>query len=168
MRRCLTTLVILALAFPIWGASASAMAASETNQQATTKSLELDQVNEGDRITIYEKSGRILDLIVTEISATEQPALESDISGTYVSDITGNFGGNRKLTITLKQSGKDIIGTDVSLRKIVIGTSKEDTIKFEYLGRGDNITGKWKINSDGTKLEGKWDTSGRWGNPPEK
>jgi len=37
MRRCLTRLVILALAFPIWGASTSAMAASETNQQSTTE-----------------------------------------------------------------------------------------------------------------------------------
>ena len=37
MRRCLTTLVILALAFPIWGASASAMAASETSKQPNTE-----------------------------------------------------------------------------------------------------------------------------------
>jgi len=174
-------LKVTLLTFPIWGASFSTMAASETGQQTTTKTLELDQtlskvpinigehVNKGDRITIFEKAGRVLDLIVTEISATEQPALESDISGTYVSDIRGGWagilGGNRKLKITLKQSGKDIIGTDVNQKKIVTGTRKEDTIKFEYYGRGSYLTGEWKIKSDGTKLEGTWNSSrenGKW------
>ncbi len=37
MRRCLTTLVILALAFPIWGVPGFVMAASEINQQSTTE-----------------------------------------------------------------------------------------------------------------------------------
>ena len=91
------------------------------------------------------------------------------ILGTYVSDIKGGWagilGGNRKLKITFKQSGKDIIGTDVNQKKIVTGTRKEDTIKFKYDGRGSYLTGKWKINSDGTKLEGTWNTSrenGKW------
>ena len=94
---------------------------------------------------------------------------DTGISGTYVSDIRGGWagilGGNRKLKITLKQSGKDIIGTDVNQQKIVTGTRKEDTIKFKYHGRGGYLTGEWKINSDGTKLEGTWNSNrenGKW------
>ncbi len=72
---------------------------------------------------------------------------------------------DRKLKITFKQNGTDIIGTDVNQKKIVTGTRKEDTIKFEYYGRGSYLTGEWKINSDGTKLEGTWDSfndNGKW------
>ena len=79
-------------------------------------------------------------------------------------EVAGILGGDRKLIITLKQSGKDIIGTDVNQKKIATGTRKEDTIKFKYPGRG-SITGEWRINSDGTKLEGTWDSfndNGKW------
>ena len=98
----------------------------------------------------------------------KQPTVDTDVSGTnitgtYVSDIRGGWagilGGNRKLKITFKQSGKDIIGTDVNQKKIVTGTRKEDTIKYKYDGRGSHLFGKWKISSDGTKLEGTWNTS---------
>ena len=96
-------------------------------------------------------------------------AFSTNITGTYVSDVRGGWagilGGNRKLKITLEQSGKDIIGTDVNQKKIVAGTRKKDTIKFKYYGRGGQLTGKWKINSDGTKLEGTWNSSredGKW------
>jgi len=96
----------------------------------------------------------------TDVSGT-------DITGTYVSDIRGSLTDmvNRKLKITLKQSGKDIIGTNVKQKKIVTGTRKEDTIKFKYHGRYGDLKGEWKINSDGTKLEGTWESikeSGKW------
>ena len=103
-----------------------------------------------------------------------QPITGADVSdtntlGTYVTDVRGGWigivGGNRKFKITLKQSGNDIIGTDVNQKKIVTGTRKEDTIKFKYFGRGSHLTGEWKINSDGTTLEGTWDSSrenGKW------
>jgi len=40
---------------------------------------------------------------------------------------------------------------------MVKGTRKGDTIKFKF---GNSITGVWKINPDGTKLEGSWDQLG--------
>ncbi len=64
MRRCLTTLVILALAFPIWGAPASAMAASETNQQSTTEEsrpVEECQMSEAARDAIEEATSAARD-----------------------------------------------------------------------------------------------------------
>ena len=103
----------------------------------------------------------------------EQPVLDTlesgpNITGTYVSDIKGgppDLFRTRNVKITFKQSGNDIIvtstgsiGTNISRAgKEIIGTRKGDTIKFKY---GRNMTGVWKINSDGTKLEGKWEFSG--------
>ena len=102
---------------------------------------------------------------ISKSNLNEQPVPASavsgtDISGTYVSYIRGGpsdyFGGDRKLKVTFKQSGNDIIGTNDSQRVILKGTRKGDTIKFEYYGRWGNLTGVWKINPDGTKLEGTW------------
>jgi len=100
----------------------------------------------------------------------EQSVHGSDVTGTYVSDIGGGTGlqfKNRKLVITLKQSGDDIIGTDVSQRKILVGTQMGDTIKFKVLTRMTQIptTGVWKINPDGVRIEGTWSSSwgyGKW------
>ena len=39
----------------------------------------------------------------------------------------------------------------------IIGTRWGDTFKFKL---GYSITGVWKIDPDGTKLEGTWDYSG--------
>ena len=111
---------------------------------------------------------------ISKSNLNEQPVPStgvsgSDISGTYVSDIRGGipgtFGRNRKLKITFEQSGKDIIGTNKSQSKIITVTRKGDTIKFEYHGPWGPVKGKWKINHDGTKLEGTWSSNredGKW------
>ncbi len=102
---------------------------------------------------------------ISKSNLNEQPVPASavsgtDISGTYVSYIRGGssdyFVGDRKLKVTFKQSGNDIIGTNDSQRVILKGTRKGDTIKFEYFMGWSNLTGVWKINPDGTKLEGTW------------
>ncbi len=97
---------------------------------------------------------------ISKSNLNEQPVPGTDISGTYVSDIRGGADylfNDRKLLITIKQSDNEIIGTDVSQRTMVKGTRKGDTIKFKF---GNSITGVWKINPDGTKLEGSWDQLG--------
>ena len=111
---------------------------------------------------------------ISKSNLNEQPVPASavsgtDISGTYVSYIRGGtsdiFGGDRKLKVTFKQSGNDIIGTNDSQRVILKGTRKGDTIKFEYYGGWGNLTGVWKINPGGTKLEGTWignSQDGKW------
>ena len=98
---------------------------------------------------------------ISKSNLNKQPVPGTDISGTYVSDIRGGppwlFRG-RSPKITFEQSGNNIIGTNVSQKgREINGTRKGDTIKFKY---GRNMTGVWKINSDGTKLEGKWEFSG--------
>jgi len=100
---------------------------------------------------------------ISKSNLNEQPVSGTDISGTYVSDIRGGTSwqfSDRKLMITFKQNGNDIIGTNDSQIKMITGTRKGDTIKFEYYASNFTITGEWKINHDGTKLEGTWDSGG--------
>jgi len=107
---------------------------------------------------------------ISKSDLNEQPVPGTDISGTYVSDIRGGTPwqfSDRKLMITFKQNGNDIIGTNDSQIKLITGTRKDDTIKFEYFARHSTITGKWKINPGGTRLEGtwsdtSWDINGTW------
>ena len=140
----------------LWARSLVEVAGEEQKRKAKYIELRANQLY-SEKVSSISKSKLYKQPTVdTEVSGT-------DISGTYVSDIRGGWagilGGNRKLKITFKQSGKDIIGTDVNQKKIVTGTRKEDTIKYKYDGRGSYLTGKWKISSDGTKLEGTWNTS---------
>ena len=65
----------------------------------------------------------------------------------------------RKPKITFKQSGNDIIGT-VNNKTQITGTRKGDTITFKFFAaKFGLITGVWKVNPDGTKLEGTWSRS---------
>ena len=98
----------------------------------------------------------------------DQPGLGPDITtGTYVSDIRGGplwYFKLRSPKITFKQSGNDIIGTNVSrLDNEIIGTRKDDIITFNYQSTFRLISGKWKISPDGTKLEGTWEADGSVG-----
>jgi hypothetical protein len=106
---------------------------------------------------------------ISKSNLNEQPVPGTDISGTYVSDIQGDppwMFRDRKPMFTFEQSGNDIIGTDVSKNSSkVIGIRNGDTIKFKYQGAHRLILGKWKINPDGTSLEGTWETDtehGSW------
>jgi hypothetical protein len=98
----------------------------------------------------------------------DQPGLEPDITtGTYVSDIRGGplwYFQSRNSMFTFEQIGNNIIGTNVSRRDYeIIGTRKGDIVTFKYQQRFRLISGKWKINPDGTKLEGTWDVDGSVG-----
>jgi hypothetical protein len=76
------------LMFLVCVASAPALAAGAANQQTPTRIVGPEQVNPGDRITVYEQSGRVLDLIVEEVTTTDQTKQHSNLAGTFVSDIT--------------------------------------------------------------------------------
>ena len=54
--------------------------------------------------------------------------------------------------ITIKQNGNNIIGTNNSQIKMITGTRKGDTIKFQYYARHSTIKGKWKIIPGGARL----------------
>ena len=97
----------------------------------------------------------------------DQPEITPDLTGTYVSDIqrgpTWMF-FDRKPWFTFEQNGNDIIGTDVSKNgSKIYGIRNGDTIKFKYWGRFRLILGEWKINPDGTSLEGTWEAENEHG-----
>ena len=149
------TLAILCVTSPLWGAF------------AVVTELSLDQLNPGDRITVYEKSGRILELIVEEVKKdTDRPGIASDITGRYSSDISSNhiyffpYKIHRKMVITLDQKGARITGGDYSTQSEITGTREADTIKFDFWSRqvnsGWSVTGEWQISADGRQLIGSW------------
>jgi hypothetical protein len=173
---CLALKVTL-LMFLICGASSPTLAASATSQQTPTRIVEPEQVNLGDRITVYEKSGRVLELIVEEAITTVQPALDTDLTGTYISDITDNDNSyfrkenHKKLVVTFEQSGEKTVGKISSLTNAYIeGTREGDTIRFFFYSPTIShyeIRGEWKVSADGYRLEGTWRhpvsiASGKW------
>ena len=98
----------------------------------------------------------------------DQPVSTSGITGTYFSEITGLDGLKAdKSSITLIQTGNNIIGTNISRKdNEIIGTLKGDTIKFKYWTHWRELTGEWRISPDGTRLEGTWENidgyGGKW------
>jgi hypothetical protein len=98
----------------------------------------------------------------------DQPGLGPDITtGIYVSEIRGGPSWSfwrRNPKFTFEQRGYDIIGTDVSKnRSKIYGIRNGDTINFKYWGWNRLILGKWKINPDGTSLEGTWEIESGYG-----
>jgi len=178
MRNCLVLKVTL-LVFLISGASTLSLAASATNQQSPARIVEPEQINLGDRITVYEKSGRVLELIVEESITTDQPAPDTSLTGTWASDITDNTNNrvrffkenNKKLVVTFEQNGEKTVGKISSLTDGYIeGTREEDTIKFIFYSptiTNYELRGEWKVSADGNRLEGSWRhpvsiASGKW------
>jgi len=97
---------------------------------------------------------------------------EVDVSGMYVSDITGKsdydtFFGNskhRKLELAVRQDGAWIIAIDTKFGTRVSGFRDGDTIQFE-VEPGEvisyyNAFGEWNISADGSSLEGTWKGDG--------
>jgi len=170
MRSCLALKFTL-LVLTVFAASSPTLAASDTNQQNPARILEPEQVSTGERITVYEKSGRVLDLIVEDVNTTDQANLDTGLTGTYISEITSSDSWyfrhkkHRELVITLEQKGNSITGTDSLTNSEITGTLEGDTIKFEFWSRQLNnnypVNGKWKVNADGTRLEGSWN-HGKW------
>ena len=106
----------------------------------------------------------------------DQPISNTDITGTYVSDITSNKpgafrGDDRQMMLILEQVGDTISGTDSSGKASIEGTRVGDTITFGFshgnIIWGNFIDGTWKVNADGTRLEGSWSygaasVKGKW------
>ncbi len=102
-----------------------------------------------------------------ETKANSQTASDStviDITGTYVSERTyhalPHTAGQKhgKIVILLEQHGNTITGTDSSGKADIRGTRKGDTIKIDFWAPfwsyGADVV--WKVNADGTQLEGSW------------
>jgi len=98
-----------------------------------------------------------------------------NITGTYVSEITSNHARYfrkkyRKLVITFKQDGNSVTASDNTYKVDIWGTRDGDIIFFDMgtnkMNDFNGASGKWKINVDGTRLEGSWEASynasGKW------
>jgi hypothetical protein len=130
---------------------------------------------EGDETRRYDK---YIDLRAVQLehendgseseSSLIKPLVSSTkIPGIYVSDIQGDppwMFRDPTPRFTFEQSGNDFIGTNVyENRNKIIGIRNGDTIKFKYWGAFREISGEWKINPDGTSLEGNWETESHHG-----
>jgi len=109
---------------------------------------------------------------ISKSNLNEQPYLDSAVSGvvlsgTYLSDIRGAppwMFTDKKTRFTFEQNGNDIIGNDVSKNgSKIYGIRNGDIIKFKYWGKFRLILGRWKINPDGTSLEGTWEAENEHG-----
>ncbi|MFT5220435.1 MAG: hypothetical protein ACI87H_002577 [Gammaproteobacteria bacterium] len=170
MKNCLALKVTL-LVFLLFDTSSPTFAASNISQPAPTRIVQPEQVKPGDRITVYDKSGRVLELIVEAVITTHQASLDTGLTGTYLSEITSSDGWyfrhkkHRELVITLEQNGNSITGTDRLTNSEISGTLTGNTIKFEFwsgqLNNNNPVVGKWKVNADGTRFEGSWN-HGKW------
>ncbi|MCG6891799.1 MAG: hypothetical protein LJE92_19630 [Gammaproteobacteria bacterium] len=174
MRNCSASKITL-LVFLIFSASSPALAA---DQQTQAGNLQLDQIHRGDQITVYDKSGRVFELIVEATATPDKLEPDTGLTGTYISDITDNENkyfrkaNHRKLVITFKQDDKIIAGKVDSLADgFIEGTREGDTIKFLFYGvpsiTSFVIRGEWKVNANGDMLEGSWKhpvefASGKW------
>ena len=96
-----------------------------------------------------------------------------DITGTYVSEITSHkadFDAKKhgKMVLLLEQHGNTVTGTDSSGKADLRGTRIGDTIKFDFWAPywSYGADGVWKVNADGTQLEGSWENKdkgfGEW------
>lgn len=98
-------------------------------------------------------------------------AMQINVSGTYVSDITSNrndFFGNidDNLIFTLEQNGDRITALNSTHNLKIGGTRKGNTIQFYVEPHKMNWyrdqNGVWEINPDGINIEGSWKVK-NWG-----
>jgi len=110
--------------------------------------------------------------VVSAQAATQQKSAGAEpieannsINGTYFSDITTNTHWvfdkvkHRKLVVRFEQNGNSIIGTSSSANLKIVAAREGDEITFYTLPSdisSDEIKGKWKVNADGSRIEGKW------------
>ena len=101
----------------------------------------------------------------------ELTTADTDITGVYVSEITGENSsrfGNRTPVLAFEQNGKNIIATNCASHEKIHATRDGDTITFLWANREGiypEVTGEWKVNADGSLLEGTWDAGnyvGKW------
>jgi len=119
--------------------------------------------------------------VVSAQAATQQKSAGAEpikannsINGTYVSNITTNTHWvfdkvkHRKLVVRFEQNGNSIIGTSSSANLKIVAAREGDEITFYTLPSdisSDEIKGKWKVNADGSRIEGKWSHphgGGKW------
>jgi len=97
-----------------------------------------------------------------------------DVSGTYTSEITGNFSlalglDDPSPEVRLKQNGIEIKGSYGFQGGKIFGHVDGNIINFKWIGSGSKDgTGKWIFNQDRSAIEGSWitghgiDMSGTW------
>jgi hypothetical protein len=78
---------------------------------------------------------------------------------------------HKTLQLTIQQNGSNITATNSSVGLKINGIRDGDTISFYSLGTNriswHEITGNWKVNPDGSRIEGTWEietrgVSGNW------
>jgi hypothetical protein len=118
----------------------------------------------------FAKVASVSDTSLYQQATPINTSTQIDISGTYVSDITSDKTWafrkkkDRDLRIFFTQTGDNITGVNDSADLKIVGTRKGDTIKFFMLANEINgfqeAKGVWNINTDGTRIEGKWEIPG--------
>ena len=115
-----------------------------------------------------ENGGSISAASLNQQAAPKSTESNIDNTGTFVSEITNNdrtdfmrVRRHNNIVLILEQHGDTITGTDSSGKADVRGTRKGDTIKFDFWAPNLNYgkEGVWKVNANGTQLEGSWRTS---------
>jgi hypothetical protein len=163
------------------GKAAGEIAAKSYDEELWAKALEVAEGNEQKRKGIYIRlrSKQLAIEQKKEKEASQIASLEQlpKISGTYISEITNdtrnwyfNTGKQRRMKLTLIQDGDKITAVNNSYDLKIIGTREDEYITFYALPSqiaSYEITGKWKLDADSTRMEGSWeikhhDLSGEW------
>jgi len=109
--------------------------------------------------------------------AIEEPAIDADITGIYISEIIDVPPSNpRKFDnsiFVLKQQGNTIVAGNCTTNEMIHGTRVRNTITFlssDQQGEYSGIAGELKTNADSSTLEGSWDfgsSLGKWSGEAE-
>ncbi len=105
-----------------------------------------------------------------QVKPADQAEAGLDVSGTYRSDITTKVSywfktrKERRMKVVLEQDGNKITGHAPSTNSEITGTIEGDTINFTFWSSGptigSTIKGTWKINEDGSLMQGAWGYGG--------
>lgn len=112
-----------------------------------------------------------IDELFKNLPIKEKPYLGPDISGTYISFITGNtqtldLNGQQPL-VKLVQNGSSITGKYGDSSGKIWGDLDGDTFKFEWSSKSGNTgKGRWIFNPESNEITGTWNSSwigdGKW------
>lgn len=105
-------------------------------------------------------------------AAVQELAPKFNIEGLYASEVTSNSHyyfdkkSYRSLRYQFQQDGNNVVGFNDQINLKVVGKLEGDTISFYTLPSKmgpSELTGKWKVSSDGKVLRGSWHIGGGGG-----
>jgi hypothetical protein len=130
--------------------------------------------NAFDEVSILTKIGKVgsaSDTSLYQQATLIDTSTQINLSGTYVSTITGNtqalYIKESDPKVTLVQDGSSIIGTFGIRGGKIWGDLKDNTIKFDWLSSdGNSGKGKWIIDLESNVIVGTWHSlwkgEGKW------